>query len=486
MPTAAPTDLSALGRPDLKIGTPEASQFLVSYKIPGTTPVSNGSTTANGTTAPTASTVGTTTANISTPASHSATVNPPVVVTSSAATKDLANKKAQVDQFTADTQQHQQALATPVAPPAAQTSAPTTKTEVPQTFDEQIDSLLGSIKSTNDSIDKTASDTLAPIQTEQEKVQTQFDNEAATALSNLKQIASGTYPLSPSEQSLLTSTAQQYGALIQAQTMANKSEVGQMTELMASLGIATTAPTQAIGLVHATIDAGNQKIADLNAKMATSLATLQQGFQENDYRMISDAWDKTSAYLKDRRDTLKDLQKAVTDAATQQKKDNSDYVKTALTTIIDSTKFDYQQKQDAIDNALRLRQINETQRHDLMLEAAKGTGGSDSTTFTKTQINKGAANAQMNGDEFSKLDYETKNYFINSFPTFTTALNNINTGKQTVGEVRTQIQTSNLPQSVKDILDKRLMALNPGGTITPASGNFLGEAWNNLTHLVGL
>lgn len=392
------------------------------------------------------------TADISTPANMNKKVPAPAVVTSGAAERDLANKRAQASQLQSDTLQHQAMTSQPMATPAPVegASTPAPAPSKPQTLDEQLNSVLGGLNENQGQIQQETSDIVNPLMEEQQRAQNEFDISATTALKKLNQIASGTYPLSASEKSLLSSTEDTYQATIAAQQTANAGYTGQMTELMASLGIQTSAPTQAIGMIHAAISTGEQKVADLNAKMATKLAELQQGFQEKDYNMVSDAWDKTSGYMKERITSLKDMQTQVLTAAHQQQQDLKDYAELTLKTMIDSANFSYKEKQDAIDNSFKKMQINETQRHNLATEAlTRDTNGAGGGTFTTTQINSGAAKAGVPVDVFRGWSADAKNAFINGNPEGTKKSIDDALATGSVADVQTAIDEMDLPTEVK-------------------------------------
>lgn len=327
----------------------------------GNTP---GQTTTGATYSPNGlSPTGTLTANISTPVSSTTKVPPPAVVTSTNAVKDFTNKQQQVNQLNIDAQNHATAKATPPppAPPAPQT--PATK---PTTPEQQLSDLLGSFNTETGDITSKENADLTPIQQQQQEVQTTLDTAASRALTQLNQIASGTYPLSPAEQSLLSSTTAIYQSTLQAQQQANTAYTGQMTEAMASLGISTSAPTEAMGMIHAAIDSGNSKMATLDAQMAKSVADMTLAFQKQDYQMVSDAWDSTSKYLEDRISTLQTMQKSVTDLAQQQKSDLQAQTTENMTAIMDSNTISYQEKQQLLAQAT----LNETVRHDMAQELA--------------------------------------------------------------------------------------------------------------------
>lgn len=313
----------------------------------------------------TQSQTGTLNANITSPSTTK--MSPaPTVITSGAAEADLSAKKAQFDQLQQDTAAHQAAITQPPAQPLASKTDTATQQPATPSLDDQISQLIGNLGTSTKQIQSDTAATLTPIQQQQQEAQTTLDIASAKAIKQLNQIASGTYPLSGAERSLLDSTTQQFQATIAAQQTANDAYTGQMTELMASLGINTSAPTQAIGMIHAAVSAGTSKIADLNSQMATSIANLQIGFQKQDYSMISDAWDATSKALNDRVQTLQDLQKSVTDAAKQQQQDLKDNTTLALTGIMDSNTISYQQKELALSQA----QLDETTRHNFATELA--------------------------------------------------------------------------------------------------------------------
>lgn len=332
---------------------------------------------------------GTMTANISNPSSTQ-TVNPPAVITSTAAQNDLANKQNQVAQLNADTANQASTVAAnnaaTVAPPAdtsntTGTSNPqsaTSPTGTPPSLDDQVNDLLNSFNTNAGEINSNATTQANELGTEALGAQNDLDTAASTGLAQLSQIASGNYPLSSAENSILGATAAQFQSALQYQQQANASYTGQMTEAMASLGINTAAPTQAFGMINAAIGVGSQKIGDLNSQMAISLGNLQLAFQKEDFAEVQSSWDETSKYLEDRVTTLSTMQKNVQDAAAQQITELQNATQTNISALINTNTLDEKTKQDAIQNSFTQQQITETQRHDLaseltaQMDAAKG------------------------------------------------------------------------------------------------------------------
>lgn len=302
----------------------------------------------------------------------------PAVITSNAAQTDLANKQSQVNQLNADVANHAAVVnsSLPQAPSGTDVSNTTSNSSAsntpsnttPSSLDDQINDILSGFSSNASGIEDAATKESDTLGNEAAEAQADLDSAAATSLTQLKQIASGVYPLSPAEQSLLTSTTQGFQQAIQYQTQANASYTGQMTEAMASLGISTSAPTEAIGLIHAAISSGSSKITDLNSQMATSLANIELGFQKQDFDMVQQSWDETSTYMENRISTLTSMQKNINDLAHQQVQDLQSATQMNLTSIINADTLDEKTKQDSIQNAFQQQQITETQRHDLQTE----------------------------------------------------------------------------------------------------------------------
>lgn len=323
------------------------------------------------------------TANVSTPISSGTTASP-IVINSGKAQDFLGNAQTQMQALNTDAQnqtvansQPAQTPATSAAPADTSSSANNSTQQDPAAqLNDQINEILTNLGQGEGEIDNEINNaqttnnegqpaTFADAQAEN---QAQMVQAATAANTQLSQIASGTYPLSPAETQLLTSTQNSFMQAIQQQQIANTAFTGQITEAMASLGINTTAPTQALGNIYSAISTGNSKIADLNNQMATSVANLQLGFQKQDYSMVQQNWDNLSKQFEDRQTYLTDMQKSVTDALNTQKADMVDYAKTAISAIQATATMSYNEKQDTIKNALSQAQFTETQNKDLIDE----------------------------------------------------------------------------------------------------------------------
>lgn len=120
---------------------------------------------------------------------------------------------------------------------------------------------------------------------------------------------------------------------------------------------------------------------------------------------------------------------------------------------------------------------------------AKAPGSSSTSQFTTTQKNGGASNAGLSIADFNALDTDTQNYFINGYSQFTALKKQVDSGDITANEAAQTVQDSNLADSIKFILYKRLGLSGPpapaaassgGGGILSSIGGAISGAWNAL------
>lgn len=191
----------------------------------------------------------------------------------------------------------------------------------------------------------------------------------------LSSLAAGTIPLSQPQQALISSLQNQLIQNENDQKQANASYTGSVTEAGFRAGGEYT-PEQYAGQIHATVSLGVQKIQNLDNSAAKTIADLEQSFQKDNYEIINKQYDNLFKTLDDKADAIKDTYDTVTSAikdqrdyAASQTKAASDQKQQDFENRLNSSKFTYQQKQDAIDNAFKAGQISETQRHNLAMES---------------------------------------------------------------------------------------------------------------------
>jgi hypothetical protein len=112
--------------------------------------------------------------------------------------------------------------------------------------------------------------------------------------------------------------------------------------------------------------------------------------------------------------------------------------------------------------------------------------------FTTTQLNSGAASAGLPIADFKSLDQNTQNYFINTYKSsqlskdvsavITGSLTKTGQNKQ---QVASNVQSSNLPDAVKQIILKMLGVSSASAATAPQSGGFLNTAWSGVKSALG-
>ena len=120
---------------------------------------------------------------------------------------------------------------------------------------------------------------------------------------------------------------------------------------------------------------------------------------------------------------------------------------------------------------------------------SKASAAEDTTTtggyrFTSTQLNTGAATAALSLANFNSLDGEIKNFYINSksvVSLFNEALASIKDGSATKEQVKTNIQSMNIPDTVKQYLAQQVDTV-----LEPAKESFLSGVWSSIKGLIGL
>lgn len=322
----------------------------------------------------------------------------PSVVTSNAAQQDVSKIGSQLNQANSDSQNQAAAVAANSAQ-AQQNQQAATKSNTNQSasnpsLDDQIANLIGSMNSDSESNLNQASasqDTLLA-----QEAQNQADQ--ATAYQNMQSafdsIRNGTYPLTGAEQAVLTSTQQQFQNTIQLQQTANDAYTGQMKEAMASLGINTSAPLQAIGNIQAAVTSGNSKIADLNSQMSLALSNATVAFQKQDFDELQTQWSNAAQQFASRQMTLNDMLSTVTAQAKAAQDEINTRTTTALSAIMDSNTMDYQSKQLAISQAQLDEKTKDDYTKNLIAEYTAGMtgGGSGNNLPTVDVTSTGAPN----------------------------------------------------------------------------------------------
>ncbi len=192
-------------------------------------------------------------------------------------------------------------------------------------------------------------------------------------LSKLNQAAQGNFPLSSSQQSQIDSVKSSYQNLIDTLTKLttqNQGVMGNLSNLYGG-GVSMSELSELSGVVSE----GMVRIAQAQTDMAKAVSDMTTAFNNDNYTHLKDAYDEYTTQAKNVQDNINTIE----DRAQKASEDFRTAVQDQLTQQLNSDKFTYQQKQDAIANAHEQGVLTETQRHDMADEltaretASKGT-----------------------------------------------------------------------------------------------------------------
>lgn len=196
------------------------------------------------------------------------------------------------------------------------------------------------------------------------QAQADYQTQAKSVTDTISSIQNGTVPLTTGEQAQVDGLKQQFQQLIDSQNVTNKGATGLANVRGYQTGAGEYDPMFQAKTIGTIVTAGQNKIADLNIKMASAVATLTQSFKDNDIKAVKDAWDMYQVASKERTDaltkTIADTQQAVKDAQAEADK-LRDY-------DLNVDKFNYDMKhndetlaetvkKDAFDNAYKMEDL---------------------------------------------------------------------------------------------------------------------------------
>lgn len=170
----------------------------------------------------------------------------------------------------------------------------------------------------------TQNETVSDAQKQLDTANAEYQTQSKSVSDTIKNIQTGVIPLNAGEQAQVAGLQAQFQSLIQTQSQTNTSATGLANIRGYQTGSAEYDPTFQVKTIGAIVTAGNNKIADLNVKMASAVASLIQSFKSDDIAAVKDAWDvyqdastkRTTALQK----TIDDTTKAIQDAQAAQQK----------------------------------------------------------------------------------------------------------------------------------------------------------------------
>lgn len=233
--------------------------------------------------------------------------------------------------------------------------------------------------------------TQTSLQSSADSLSAQMLKNAQTTFNTITNYQNGTIPLTAGEQAQVDGLKQQFQTLIDQQTLANTGAAGIANVRGYQTGAAEYDPTFQTEKIGAIVSAGANKIADLNTKMTSSVATLEQGFKDNDIKAVQQANDAYQSAAKDR---LAEINKQV-DAAAQVVKDAA-AAKQAETDKLNTAKL------EAVKNGAPKALVNgATDINDLINKAGDYMQTATGTLGDYLQYNKDAQASGITPTDFS-------------------------------------------------------------------------------------
>lgn len=171
-------------------------------------------------------------------------------------------------------------------------------------------SQIGNLTSNTGKVDGT--------QSALDQAQTDYQNTAKQVQDTITGIANGSVPLNEGQIAQIEGLKQQFQQLIDQQILTNKSASGIANTRGYQSGAAEYDPTFATKTIGTIVQAGANKVADLNVKMASAVATLTEAFKDKDIERVKDAWniyqDASKARTTALQKTIDDTQKVIKEA----------------------------------------------------------------------------------------------------------------------------------------------------------------------------
>lgn len=224
--------------------------------------------------------------------------------------------------------------------------------------------------STNNGTDNSAQQqALTTEQQQMAQLQQQRDQNTQSQLSLLSQLQTGSIPLTPAQNTVITSLQTQLSQNTQYQQIANSAFTGAVTESLARSGGEYT-PQQSAAVINNAITSGVSKIQALDNSAAQTMANLEMQFQKENYTEINSAYDILDKQLTDKANTITTMYTQTTAAL----KDQRDY-------SLNVAKFNQTKDQNAFDNAFKIEQENfneknKTEQNKIdAFKAGMGAGG---------------------------------------------------------------------------------------------------------------
>lgn len=234
------------------------------------------------------------------------------------------------------------------------------------------------------------------------------DVNTQNQLTLLSQLQNGTIPLTPAQNSVISSLQNQLATNTSYQNVANSAYTGSVTESMARSGGEYT-PQQSQALITNAITSGVAKIQALDNSAASTIADLEQKFQAQNFDEINKGYDILQKQLDDKANTIKTMYEQTT-AALKTARDYSLAVDTFNHTVYKDTAQLAQSNLEFRDAHDQFGNVVGTAVYDKSTGKLLGSsGGSDSNGNTTPILT-----VQINQD--GTVNKESQDAFLQTIP----------------------------------------------------------------------
>lgn len=169
----------------------------------------------------------------------------------------------------------------------------------------------------------STNDTLNYATEQRDKLDATADKAYADYSAALGKIQNGTIPLTQGQQAQMSSLQASFDKLRDEQRSYNEDYVNGLKVLGARTGTLRFAPEMYRTSIKEAMDSGLSKIADIDVKASSAVADLQQAFMDSDYKMINAQYTALTDYMKQKNQTIKDIEQSVKDEVDRQSKELS-------------------------------------------------------------------------------------------------------------------------------------------------------------------
>ena len=263
----------------------------------------------------------------------------PSIITSKAATTDLNNIKNNVSEINTGIQTQAQKNAQIKLDAETKATADAAAKTLTDQKNKELQIKADALKETGDTTIGTEGVKKSAYELKLAQTEEDYFTQAENVSKTITNIQNGTVPLSAGEQAQIDGLKQQFQGLIEDQKLTNINSEGVANIRGFQTGSAEYDPTFQVKTIGSIVTAGLNKVADLNIKMASAVATMTQGFKDNNINAIKESW---AIYTDAVEKRTASIQKTI-DSANAKIKEAKDEQAAALKAKQDADKLHYEQ-----------------------------------------------------------------------------------------------------------------------------------------------